>query len=75
MKGAKPLTSIMERVSRCGFCGREVEHAGLGHEENPLCAACLPERMAAARRALGDVGWRVDGEYVEFFTEGDRTPR
>jgi hypothetical protein len=74
MRRAKPL-SILERVARCLFCGRQTEASPLGHRENPLCRHCLPERMSMLSNSLGDVTWRVNGEYVEFTTEGSRIPR
>jgi hypothetical protein len=71
---AKRLPTILERVKHCSFCGRSVEDSVLGHRENPFCPECLPERMADARRKLGRIGWKVDGDYIEFFTEDSRTP-
>lgn len=71
---ALPMT-MLERVRRCTFCGRETTVSHLAHRENPLCGACLPDRMAQLSQSLGAVEWRLNGEYVEFSTVGDRTPR
>jgi len=75
MRTTKRGQTILERVARCRFCGREVEGTATAQCENPFCRHCLQDRLAAASQALGKVTSRLRGGYVEFSTEGSRTPR
>jgi hypothetical protein len=74
MARAKPLPAILERVDRCAFCGSEMTSSKLSRRENPFCNGCLHDRLKQAANALGPVGWRVVGDYVEFLSEGSRKP-
>lgn|SRR5580704_8933928 len=48
---ARRAAMIPARVRRCRYCGREMTCPPLEYEQNPFCTACLPERVARARRA------------------------
>lgn len=74
MRRAKHLT-IVARVPRCAFCGREVNDQAVARRENPFCSQCLAVRLAAASERLGPIDARIAGEYVEFFSADSRTPR
>ena len=60
---------IAERIRRCKHCGREMGVSTLAYEENPFCTNCHDERVRGAAEP-GDVSWRLNGHYVEFFRKG-----
>jgi hypothetical protein len=74
MTRAKHL-AILERINRCGFCGREAEVSPLGYRENPFCKECLPMRLSQAAALRGAVECRLVGDYVEFVRPDARTHR
>ena len=74
MTRAKRLPHVLQRVARCGFCGRETDDGPLAHRKNPLCKHCLAKRLQEASAELGVVHCQIDGDYVEFVSEGSRTP-
>ena len=57
------LEVILARVLRCLHCQREMQCSALEYDENPFCAVCLPERIAAATPP-GGVAWRARGAYL-----------
>jgi len=54
---------ILTRIQRCRYCGREMFCSPLEYQQNPLCTACLAERVGNASPS-GGVRWRTEGNYV-----------
>ena len=57
---------ILERVRRCKYCRRDVTDTitARAYAENPLCQACLPERINKAAHSSGPKKRVHIGTYV-----------
>jgi hypothetical protein len=62
---------MLARVLRCRFCHREMRCSPLAYEQNPFCADCLPDRVAAAAPVSG-MRWELVGDY--FILRAAETP-
>ena len=66
--------NAFERAQRCDYCGREMATSLLSFLENPFCEACLPERVGLTDTLLGEVRWRVVGDYMELIPTTPQRP-
>jgi hypothetical protein len=74
MSKKQELPSILERIQRCRYCGREVTKSALSFSENPFCDVCLDERVGLTRAIPGEIRWRPTGHYMELIRTAPRRP-
>jgi hypothetical protein len=74
MSKKQELPSMLERIQRCGHCGREVTNGPLSFLENPFCDVCLEERVGLTHISPGEIRWRVVGRYMELIPTGPQRP-
>jgi tRNA(Ile2) C34 agmatinyltransferase TiaS len=55
--------TMLERIPRCTYCGREMKRRGLSRTENPRCEICLPERVKRAASRNPVLRWERQGKY------------
>ena len=65
MRRKQELPSLLERIQRCHSCGQELARRSLSFLENPFCDNCLKAKIDDAQRELGELRWRVVGNYME----------